>query len=142
MSCGNLRENLKDCIGKILGIREQIGAQLADVYIVDRTWSGSRQGDGNYSDNSVKISPTPQIVDYSHNIRISEAGAIKSGDLILKGISPNYTEEQLKTQTDSKNTERFYKLGTIYYTCIHIKENLVTWDIHIRKVSEDETERG
>ena len=138
---GNLRENLKGCIDKVLGIREQIGAQLADVYIIERTWSGQRQGDGSFTDVELKISPAPQIVDYSHNVRVSSAGAIKSGDLILRGVSPKYTEEQLKTQVDERNKERFYRLGTSYYTCIHIKENLVTWDIQIRKVSQDETER-
>lgn len=142
MSCGNLRASLSDCIDKILGIREQIGAQLADVDIVERTWSGQRQGDGSYTDVVTKLVPAPEIVDYSHNIRTSEAGAIKSGDLILRGISPKYTEDQLKTQTNAKNKEKFYKLGKHYYNCVHVRERLVTWDVHLRKISEDETERG
>jgi hypothetical protein len=142
VSCGNLRSNLSHCIDKILGIREQIGAQLADVDIVQRTWSGQRQGDGSFTDVVTRLSPAPEIVDYSHNIRTSESGAIKSGDLILRGISPKYTEDQLKTQTDVKNKEKFYKLGAHYYTCVHVRERLVTWDVHIRKVSQDETERG
>jgi len=142
VSGGNLRASLSDCIDKILGVREQIGAQLADVDIVVRTWSGQRQGDGTYTDVVTRLSPAPQIVDYSHNIRVTEAGAVKSGDLILRGISPNYSESDLKTITSAKNTEKFYRLGKNYYTCIHVRERLVTWDVHIRKVSEDETERG
>lgn len=142
MSCGNLRASLGNCIDKILGVREQIGAQLADVEIVTRTWTGKRPGDGTFSDSILKVSPAPEIVDYSHNIRVSEVGAVKSGDLILRSISPKYTEDELKTITTEKNIEKFYKLGKHYYTCIHIKEKLVTWDVHIRKISEDETERG
>lgn len=142
MSCSSIRANLGHCIDKILGIREQIGAQLADVDLVERTWSGKRQGDGTFTDVVTRLSPAPEIVDYSHNIRTSEAGAVKSGDLILRGISPKYTEDQLKTQTDSKSKERFYKLGTNYYTCVNVRERLVTWDVHIRKISQDETERG
>ena len=96
MSCSSIRANLGHCIDKILGIREQIGAQLADVDLVERTWSGKRQGDGTFTDVVTRLSPAPEIVDYSHNIRTSEAGAVKSGDLILRGISPKYTEDQKK----------------------------------------------
>lgn len=143
MSCGNLRDQLKGCVDKILGIREDIGAQLADVYLIERSWSGERPGDGQYVDASVLLSPTPEIVDYSHDIRVSEAGAYKTGDIILKGISMNkWSESQLLTITEQKNVERFYKVGSHYYTVIHIKENFVTWDIHLRKVTQDESERS
>lgn len=139
---GNLRASLSGCIDKILGIREGIGAQLSYVDIVERTWSGQRQGDGTFTDVLTRIMPTPGIMDYSHNVNITEAGAVKSGDLILKGISPKYTESQLKTITNTKNKEKFYKLGKHYYTCVNVVEKLVTWDVQIRKVSQDETERG
>jgi hypothetical protein len=141
VSC-NLRESLMDCIDKILGVREGMGAQLADVSIVTRTWSGSRPGDGSYTDVEVKITPTPEIVDYSHNIRISEAGAFKSGDLLIKSISMNgYSEEDLTTTTNAENVEKMYKVGKHYYSLRHIKESLVTWDVHLRKLNQDESER-
>jgi hypothetical protein len=143
MSCGSLRKDLMKCVDKILGIREDIGAQLADIYLIERTWSGRRAGDGTFVDRSALLSPIPQIVDYSHDIRVSEAGAYKSGDIILKGISMNkWSESQLLTLTDQRNIERFYKVGGHYYTAIHVKENFVTWDVHLRKVSQDETERS
>lgn len=141
MSC-NIRKSLGDCIDSILGVREGMGAQLGDVYIVERVWTGQRQGDGSFTDTEIKVSPAPEIVDYSHNVSVTEAGAVKSGDLILRGISPKYTEDQLKTITTAKNREKFYRIGSHYYTCIHIRERVVTWDVHIRKISEDETERG
>lgn len=143
MSCGNLRQSLMGCVDKILGVREDIGAQLADVYLIERSWAGERPGDGSFIDVSVRLSPTPGIVDYSHSVTISESGAYKSGDIILKNISRNqWAEGQLLTVTDAKNVERFYKVGNHYYTCIHIKENFLTWDVHLRKIVQDETERG
>jgi hypothetical protein len=143
MSCGNLRDSLLKASDCILGVREQIGAQVADVYLIERTWAGQRPGDGTFVDVSARLSPTPQIVDYSHDVRLSEAGSYKSGDLILRGISRNvWAEAQLLTVTDAKNKEKFYKIGSNFYTAIHIKENFLTWDVHVRKLNEDETERG
>ena len=141
MSC-NLRESLSGCIDKILGIREGMGAQLADVSLITRVWSGERVGDGDFSDSETKMSPMPGIQDFSHNIRVMEGGAVKAGDLILMGISRNkYPEEaSLLTSTDDRNIEKFYKVGKHYYRAVHVKENLVTWDVHVRKVLMDETE--
>lgn len=142
MSC-NLRKSLLKCSDKILAVRENMGAQLADVYLIERTWSGQRQGDGSLVDVSIKISPIPEIVDYSHSVAVSESGAYKSGDILLRGISFNsYTESDLTTITNKKNVERFYKVGKHYYTMIHIKEKFLTWDIQLRKINQDETERG
>lgn len=140
MSC-NIRAGLLDCIDNVLKIREDIGAQLADVWIVTRTWSGERIGDGNFVDEVVKMFPLPQIKDFSHNVRITEASAVKQGDLILVGISRNqYTEEMLRTDTGSATVEKMIKVGAHYYRTISVKENLVTWDIQVRKVNQDETE--
>ena len=129
-------------MGDILGIREDIGAQLADVYLITRNWSGERVGDGSYSESTHKMSPIPQIVDYSHDLRVQEGGTYKSGDLILKGVSLDaYTEKRLRTDTGIRNVEKFIKVGDHYYRTIHIRERFVTWDVHIRKVSQDENER-
>jgi len=138
--------SVRDCIGDsldcILGIRDDIGANLADVYLVQRTWEGKRVGDGDFKDVVIALKPTPQIVDFSHDVRVQEAGAYKSGDLILKSINrKTFTEEQLRTDTGEESIEKFIKVGDHFYRTIHVKRKLVTWDIHIRKVSQDETER-
>jgi len=106
-------------------------------------WDGERPGDGEYNDTIVLMDPLPGILDYSHSVQTTEVGAVKAGDLILKNVSRNSypTEAELLTITDEKNEERFYKVGEHYYRVVHIKEKLVTWDIHIRKVHQDENER-
>lgn len=140
----NFRESFTDCVDKILGIREEMGAQLADVFFVTRTWSGERTGDGDFSDTIEQMSPLPEIVDYSHDVRLQQAGTYKQGDLILRSVSRNQypDEDKLRTDTLERNVEKFLKVGDHFYRTIHIKEKLVTWDIHVRKVAQDETERS
>lgn len=138
-----LRECLLKGIDCVLSVREDMGAQIHDVYLIDRRWSGERVGDGQFSDSLEKISPTPSIKDYSHDVRVTNVGAVKAGDLIVTGISRNkYPDElRLRTDTEDRNHEKLYKVGKHFYTLVHIKENLVTWDIHLRKKRLDESER-
>lgn len=140
--CSDIKASFGDCIDEILGIRDCIGAALAPVSIVTRTWSGTRPGDGTLTDVTVLLTPTPMIKDYSHDIRLQQGGAYKQGDLILKGVSKNSypLERTLRTDTGIKNVEKFIKVGSNFYRTINIKENLVTWDIQVRKVAQDETQ--
>ena len=144
MSGGDFRKSFGKCVDKILGIRDQIGVQLADVSIITRTWSGDRQGDGTFADVELKILPSPQIVDFSHDLRVMEGGAVKAGDLILKSISRNKfpDEEVLRTDTNARNIAKYYKVGNHFYHLVNIRERLVTWDVHIRKTRQDLTERS
>lgn len=138
----NIREALTDCIDKILSVRDDMGAVIHEVYIVNRRWSGERVGDGVFSDTVTQILPSPSIKDYSHDVRITEVGAVKAGDIILTGISRNkYPDElEFKTKTEDRNTQRMFRVGKHFYHVVHIKEKLVTWDVHLRKIRQDETE--
>lgn len=133
---GNLRENLKGCVDKILEVRENIGVQLADVELITRTWSGEEVGDGTSTDVVVKMSPAPQIVDFGHDVRLQETSTVRQGDLILKQISQNkYTLADLKPTTDTYNVEKFFRINGNLYVVIHVKERQLTWEVHIRKTS-------
>ena len=140
--CGDIKASLGDCLDEILSIRDCIGAALAPVSIITRSWSGARVGEGEFSDEEEDLKPTPQIKDYSHDIRLQQGGAYKQGDLLLRGISKNsYPEEvALRTDTGVKNVEKFIKVGSNYYRTVNVKENLVTWDIQVRKIAQDETQ--
>ena len=138
----NLRASLTKCIDSVLGICESIGADIKKVEIITRTWAGERPGDGTFEDISEGMNPLPCIKDLSHDVRVTEGGAVKQGDLILTGVSRNtYPEEDsLRTDTGTRNVEKFYKIGDHYYRTINIKERLVTWEVHVRKVRQDEKE--
>ena len=130
-----------DIVDCFTDLRDELGFGIADVFIVERQWRGERIGDGPFTDKIEKM-PTPEIRDLSHDVRVSEAGAYKSGDLILRNISKDrFEEDELRTDTGVDNKEKFIKVGNHFYRTIHIKERLVTWEIHIRKVAQDETER-
>lgn len=145
---GELIESLLDCSEDILETRDCVGAALKEVFIVTRTWSGDRPGNGQPEDKDERILPTPRVVDYSHDIRLREGGGIKEGDIILKGISKNkYSDENyVRGKTTERNVEVFYQLGGEIngenkgelYKVISVMENYLTWDVQLRRLSSQE----
>lgn len=132
-----LVDSLLDCVDCALGVRDSIGAVLHKVGFLTRTWSGDRPGSGTASDEVVQMLPTPFIVDYSHDLRIREGGMVKQGDIILKNVSKHkYPAENLiDCTTTSRSVEKFYLIDDRLYTVINVKESYVTWDVQIRKYS-------
>lgn len=147
--CANkskLLDSLKDCIDSVLGVRDCVGAVLHPVSILTRVWDGERPGDGTATEETEEIKPSPEIVDYGHDIRLMEGGAVKQGDIIIRGISKNkYPDESMVDcrllEGEGINTERFYFINDRFYTVIHVKDKYLTWDVHLRKRS-DETRQG
>ena len=139
----SLREDLLDCVDSTLEIRQDICAQIADVFLVTRTWSGERPGDGEFEDDETILDPMPSIKDFSHDVRLRQGGSVKQGDLFLIGLSQNKypNEDDIRTDTRDKNVEKFYRIEAHYYRVINIRKRLVTWNVHIRKRAQDETER-
>lgn len=135
---GNLIEDLKDCLDCVLGVRDDIGAVLSPTYLVTRTWTGSRLGEGTFSDSEAQLLPSPYIVDLSHNLNIPEAGTIKHGDIFLKNISKSSypTEGELDGSSSAKNIEKLYRIGEFLYQVIRVKNNYLTWDVQVRRLSD------
>jgi len=131
-------EDLKDIAHEALEVRDELGAIKDEVHYVTREWSGERVGDGSAYDSKARILPSPWIVDLSQNIRVTEGGAIKQGDLILKQISqdsyPN--EKDIDGSSDSELIEKFYSVGEFLYRVINVRKRYATWDIHIRRLKD------
>lgn len=127
-------DGLKKSINSILAVRDKVGI-IHEVFQVERTWSGEEAGVGHYSEIKTRIYPTPGIKEFSHELRLNEAGTVRQGDIILKGISKvNYPlEKDLETTTDSQNKEKFWLIDGKEYTTVFIKESYVTWDVQLRK---------
>lgn len=130
-------DDIIDAANDAFEARDDIGAIKAEVYIVTRIWSGDRIGDGTPTETKVRMLPTPNIIDLSQDIRLSTAGAIKQGDLILKSISKlNYpTENDVDCLVTSKTTEKFYEVGGYLYKVIHVKSPYHAWNVHVRRLS-------
>lgn len=131
-------DSLRKGVNKILQSREKIGAALKSVSLVTRSWSGSRVGEGTAEDSSVAVRPTPRVKPFAHDLRIREGGAIKQGDILIKGISKqNFPDEdQIDGSSDAKNIEKFYEIGNKIYQVIEIRERHLTWDVQVRRLSD------
>lgn len=121
----------------IYGIRDDVGAVVHEVYFVQRTWSGSEPGDGTATDVATQMLPTPAVKNLEHNFTIMDVGRYKKGDLLLKGISKGtYSSlSDIDLSTASKAVEKFYRVNGEFYNVISIRENYISWDIHIRKTA-------
>lgn len=131
----------------ILGIRDDIGAVIHTVHILKRTrqvvdpdLDGFSGGSDPVDEIETNILPTPRVVDYSHSLRLKEAGNIKQGDLVLKQISKNlFTREIvecLNRAGESKNIERYYLINNALYTVISVSERYLWFDVQIRRHSD------
>ena len=126
---------------EILGLRDDLGATKHLVFILTRTWSGTRLASGTATDTKIQILPTPFIVDFSHDLRVREGGKIKQGDLLLKHISkqshPN--ESSIDASSSAKNIKKFYYINNRLYQVISITESYVYWNIQVRKTNKQNT---
>ena len=133
----SLIEGLKDCIDCILSIPESLGLVLHPVSIVERTWSGGELGKGQSSEVLKRMDPQPEILDYSHNFKLEQNGAYQQGDLLLRRISKNQFkhEADLLTTTKHRSKERFYLVGSKRYNVINVREELLWWEVQVRKMA-------
>ena len=133
MAC-NLKEALAKCIDEVLEVRENIGADLHRVSLVERKWSGEHIGDGRYKDSITQIRPTPGIKEFAHDIRLLEGGAIQQGDILITSISKNrFNRDFLSVQDTDAAMEKFYLIDDREYRIVNITEHLVTWNILVRQ---------
>jgi len=134
----SLIDSLMPGLNQILGIRDQIGAGLKKVSFVTRTWTGFEPGDGQAQDTVQPIDPTPMIVDFSHNERIQSGGVIQQGDVLLRHISKkSYPQKEMVDGLSlDKSVEKFYDIGGSLYQVISVKENHLTWDVQVRRLSD------
>lgn len=140
---GGIQDALLPVIDDILCAVESVGAFIKKVSLVTRTWYTDADKTtlattvGGYAtDVIVAMHPNPTMKDYSQDIRLREGGAVKQGDIILKNVSKNqYAEEDLDGSTSAPNIEKFYLVGAKLYQVINVTEELVTWRVQLREMS-------
>lgn len=137
-SNGLIDDCILDGIDCALEARDDLGAIKAKVYIVTRVWSGDQVGRGDYTDTSKQVYPSPEIVDFSHDLRVKEGGTVKSGDILLKSISrKRYSEYDLDLSIadNQRYIEKFYCICDKLYEVVNVKMQYATWDVLIRRIS-------
>ena len=137
----NLIESLKKSINPILGVRDTLGAQKHDVFLLTRTWSGEIVGDGQPVDTKSQVLPSPNIVDLSHSLRLKSGGNIRQGDILLKMISKQSFPERFEIDGEvlDKNVEFFYFFGDVIYRVISVTEDHLWWNVQVRAINDSET---
>lgn len=125
-------------VDEILGIRDDLGVALKEVWMVTRTWSGSEIGVGTFTEVRVRMLPSPRVVEFSQDLRIKEGGSVRAGDIQLKMVSKESysTEASVDCSSNTANVEKFYEVGGIVYRPISITEKHLTWTILLRRVSD------
>lgn len=133
---------MKNCgfgidLDDILSIRDDLGAVVKPVSIVTRTWTGAEPGDGTATDVVERVLPSPQILDFSHSLRLVEGGHVRQGDLILKGFSkPRWSENDLRLKPVERNVEKFFLVGDALYEPISVTEKLLMFNVQVRRTSD------
>lgn len=143
MVADTLIESIQKSLDPILSVRDILGAQKHNVFLLKRTKSASNPELDEF--NSIdpvdeiekQILPSPRIVDYSHDKRLREGGNIKQGDLLLKMISKNSfpSRDEIECITPSKNIERYYYINDDLYNVVSVTEDYVWWNVQIRKAT-------
>lgn len=132
-------DDLLGDVDSILGIRDDLGVALHPVFLVTREWSaGTEIGEGDFTDSEKQVLPSPRIKEYADDYKIKEGGAIQQGDIILKMISkqsyPNRSD--IDCSVGAQHVEKFYKINEVFYRVIFVWEQHVTWNVHLRRVSD------
>ncbi len=123
----------------VLSLRDTLGAVIDKVFFVTRTWSGDEVGTGTPVDTLEQLLPSPCLKRYDWDLRLREGGNVKAGDILLKGISLNkYTEADLDGTSPAANIEKLFLVGDKIYTVINLHKRYVTWEVLVRKISNQE----
>ena len=130
-------DGLRSNINSILAIRDDLGAAKKPVLLVTRTWTGSEPGDGTFTDGEIPVLPSPAIKEFVDDYRIQEGGAVKQGDIRLKWISKQSfpTRAEIDCSVSSQKIEKFYKVGGVLYRVVQVGEQLLSWNVLLRRVN-------
>ncbi len=131
-------DGIKANVNSILGLRDTLGVGLKDVYLVTRTWAGTEIGDGAVTEDREQMLPSPRIVQFNHDLRIVAGGAIEQGDILLKMVSKQTyaTKDLIDGVSTSELIEELFEVGGILYRVVEVTEKHVTWNILLRRLSD------
>ncbi len=140
--------DMDDCILEAvdcaLEAKAALGVDICDVSLVKRYWDEGEVGRGIAKDYEYPIAPNPSIREYNHDIRLTDGGAIKKGDILIKGISRKRYENEcdIDGSVENPGEEIFYKICDKLYQVISVSKKLATWEVMVRRLSSQEYYNG
>jgi len=102
-----LADKLSPVVDKIRSIPSRLGIRPYKVFLIETSWSGGMVGDG--EEQLVferEILPTPKA-DIKIGLDYRSSGKKETGDVMLKHISANYSEDDLAPR-DLKDGHLFF----------------------------------
>ena len=112
----DLVDDLKETIGDILSIRDDIGGKKANVY-----WLIKQEGE---DDAYSQVLPTPDIKNLSHDANLMEGGIVPEGELLLTDLTiSKFSESDLETSGQTPGLRKYWiisgpGLNPRAYTCL------------------------
>lgn len=105
-------------VGVIDSVRDSIHAIVGDrqyrVYVVRRTWSGSRRGEGIATSTAVELTPPPLVQiegdDKGVHYQMQSGGREEEGQCTLREVSLTWAEGDLVPVGLPSNVEFYYRL--------------------------------
>lgn len=140
---------LVDQVREILG-PNQLDIRPNKLIIRTRIWSGSRPGEGTYTDSDLELTQKFKIRQlYTREVAAS-GGKFEIGDVIVEHITPGgvvdgigYTEDQLSPPVSASNVETLYIIqGPLAGTYSRLTLNnwkILSWSLVLRKRAGDYT---
>lgn len=104
---GKLTDDLVPVIDEIRGLFSELGARSSRVFVVRRTWTGERPGEGAVSEVATEILPAPAVLVRGLRGDLRPAGVGEEGDIVLSEVSLTWTEPELFSP-DLQERERLY----------------------------------
>ena len=92
---GLLTDDLVPVADELRGLFTELGARPFRVFVIRRTWSGARAGEGNISEVVTEILPRPMVSVIGLHGELRPAGLEEEGDLVLSEVSLTWTEKEL-----------------------------------------------
>lgn len=130
-----LLDDLREDIDDVLEVRDDLGAALAEVFLVTRTWDGGELGIGDCEELRVQMLPTPRVVRLNYARKLQAGGETDSSDIRLKMVSrESYPErDDVDCSVDNQAEEKFYEVDGDLYRVIDVELRHVTWSITLRR---------
>lgn len=139
INSGGIITGLAAGFNDILGLRDSLGVALMPVFQVVRTWDGGESGRGTATEVETQVKPSPKIVSMSNDVRTREGGTVQIDDIQIRGVSkvtfPFKSQIDCSVSDDEQGVERFYALDGELYNVVGVVEKHLTWNIHLRKLS-------
>lgn len=146
----NLVDQLLPTVGALRqSLNAKMGVRQYRVYVVRRTWSGARRGEGTATDVAEELTPAPRV-QMGLTYKLEKCGLDEAGVVVLSEVDLRYTEDDLDGHPIAANAEWFYRIDDgqgqsirsrtfqLARPPIPDREKDIGWEIHLRPSVEND----